>query len=833
MLSDAFATFTLESGFTLLLLVIFIPILVSLGIFPIHKKWGRRGVYIASLAGGFLPFVCLLFYVLQYWGTNSTFLFSGFLNLQLFLAPDAFGLFLAMITSLIWFAAIYYGVDYMEREHGQPRFFFFFLLTQGGILGVFLAGDLFSLFLFFEFMTLASFPLVIHEQTEKAQYAGRQYLFLGVLGGLFILLGLFILYHQVGTLTLSELQGMGSELGESAYIILPALFLGFAIKAGLVPLHIWLPQAHPVAPTPASAVLSGLLIKTGVFGIIRIIYTIAPLDWLAQGLFWLGLLTLVFGSLMAYFESSSKKILAYSSVSQIGYITVGLGAGAIMGSTGYYGALGGAYHILNHALFKASLFMSIGYVYVQTHELNIYRLGGLWKKMPITALLAIVGGLGLVGFPLFNGFPSKTLIHHGITYAEAQTGLGMYGYAEMLFNLGAAGTLAYTIKLIYNVFFRGPREVDHRKTVEETRMIRPLFVVLALVMVVLGLFPTRIFDGFILPMAALFNLDVAYATKQVGSYAFFSGANLLDAVKVMGLGFFLYGVHLYLLKRKVDLPRSLSIEALLYRPVVRVLGNVGRFIHLTFENSLESGSQGLTRFFKGQALPTISNIDGRMDSMASPSDVIMDGLTDYLTDRQDTSLRYLDFLFEYWQKEGESEDPKSFWNWLAAEEFLDREQAEAMKKLLEGEILSPWKQKQIEKLLESIAEKDVKDLLYKYEEEAGDLERGLSGAFSRLLEQFKQVAGDEEEGVENKRPEAREKGFKENLQHSLSRFMRKLHQLAGEGGFAEEETEETEDGKPQSSPWARWNLMNLNFDMIVLGITLVVAVIFFLLFAQI
>ena len=223
---------------------------------------------------------------------------------------------------------------------------------------------------------------------------------------------------------------------------LARLVAGFGIKAGMVPLHLWLPHAHSVAPTPGSALLSGLLIKVGAYGLIRVGEfagwgvgwgTVAT--WLGSSLTVLGTCTMLVGVTAALLQSDAKRLLAYHSVSQMGYIILGMGVGLYLGADGGLGLVGAIYHIVNHALFKATLFLGVGVIYVHTNETNLYNLGGLWRRFPVTAILMFLAVLGITGAPGLNGYASKTLLHHAVSLA-AETGPTWLVWVERLFFVG-------------------------------------------------------------------------------------------------------------------------------------------------------------------------------------------------------------------------------------------------------------------------------------------------------------------------------------------------------------------------------------------------------------
>jgi len=246
-----------------------------------------------------------------------------------------------------------------------------------------------------------------------------------------------------------------------------ALFVaGFGIKAGMVPLHLWLPHAHSVAPTPSSALLSGLIIKVGAYGLIRVgefagwgMGLGSGVTWLGPALAVLGTCTMLVGVAAALLQSDAKRLLAYHSISQMGYIIMGLGIGLYLGLDGSLGLLGAIYHIVNHALFKAALFLGVGVIYIHTKETNLYNLGGLWRRFPVTAVLMFLAVLGITGAPGLNGYASKTLLHHAVSLA-AKTGTPWVVWVERLFLLVGVGTAASFSKLYYLIFLGKPTKTN-------------------------------------------------------------------------------------------------------------------------------------------------------------------------------------------------------------------------------------------------------------------------------------------------------------------------------------------------------------------------------------
>ncbi len=501
-----------------------------------------------------------------------------FMQMGLFFEVDLVSWIFAFLISCVWFLATLFSFTYMDFEHNRRRYYSVLIFTLGATLGVVLAGDFFTLFLFFEMMTLSSFILVIHEQNREAMQAGLLYLYLGIAGGLALLFAIMMLYSATGTVDITPVL---ENLGANRTAIYILFLIGFGIKAGLVPLHIWLPQAHPVAPSPASALLSGIMIKTGAYGILRVstvLFTstaeLSVTDFtylfnLGSALMWVGIITMLSGALMALLQNNMKRILAYSSVSQIGYIATGLGAAVFMGSEGAMGFTGAIYHIINHAFFKAGLFMMVGTIYIYTHELELPRLGGMFKKMPLVGITFLIAAFGIAGIPGFNGYPSKTLIHDALLIAIKFDGLLSVQAAEKIFTLTSALTICYFIKLFRAVFL-GPVPAKLDREYQLTISTKTVLAVFALIITAIGIFPNYILERFLVPPAAALGYH-GYAMDHLYHFHFFEWHPIEAMVIVIVLALIIYIPGAYRNWFNWQPPPWLSIYALFYQPLTHRL----------------------------------------------------------------------------------------------------------------------------------------------------------------------------------------------------------------------------------------------------------------------
>jgi len=560
------------------------------------SDWHRNCLVLAVTALALILSVNLL--RLSWQGDVVSMFSIGFGDLPLYFRVDRLGAVFNLLSAFIWFLATLFSLSYMTHESRHSRYYIFYLLSLGGCLGVFLTADLFSLFFFFELMSIASYLLVIHTQTEEAMKAGKLYLFLGVGGGLCIIAASAMIYWFVGTVELTPMLEQIIVL-PARHLILVLLIIGFGIKAGMVPLHIWLPKAHPVAPAPASALLSGIMIKTGAYGIIRVvtvIYTPAsaeagPLWFFAEQigfvLIWFGILTMFSAAFMALFQGNAKRILAYSSVSQMGYILMGIGVCAYLGMEGPMAFGGFTFHIINHAFFKAGMFMMVGMVYFRTGELELNRLGGLWRDFPVTAVVFLIAAMGIAGIPGLNGYPSKVMLHHAIVEAFEHHHVYSLYIAERIFTLTSAMTTCYIARLFSSIFL-GKKPDGLKAKGRESWNEKAVFITIGAVILFIGTSPFLLLKSLIGPVVQSFPFD-SYSFNYLMKLNFWDRHDLEGMVVIVALAavLFVVGNRTKLFTRK--LPYWLSIEYLVYSPLVSTLlfiyTRAGRALELSVDTT--------------------------------------------------------------------------------------------------------------------------------------------------------------------------------------------------------------------------------------------------------
>lgn len=341
-------------------------------------------------------------------------------NLLISFTIDPLGAFFASLASVLWFFTTVYSTGYLAKKKRQRTFFTFFLISLAVTLGISFSANLFTFYLFYEFLTLATYPLVTFDKSEEAERAGVIYLFYSFAGAGLVLLGMFLTYSMAGTIAFDP-EGILAVDMASNFKLIATFFIfiaGFGVKAAIIPLHSWLPLAM-AAPTPVSALLHAVaVVKSGVFGILRILYSIFGIDQL-QAL-QLGIpvaiiasFTIILASIIALKQDVLKRRLAYSTISQLGYIT--LGAGLV----NFVGLSGGTIHILNHAILKITLFFCAGIIINMTGKKKISELAGVGKQLPFTMIAFTLASIGMVGILPLNGFISKWYLVEGSLHAGA------------------------------------------------------------------------------------------------------------------------------------------------------------------------------------------------------------------------------------------------------------------------------------------------------------------------------------------------------------------------------------------------------------------------------
>lgn len=331
--------------------------------------------------------------------------------LGLTLQADILSLYMTLLFTFFGFILVVYSIGYMRGERFTPRFFGFLLLVYAGSLGVALAGDMFTFFLFFEFMSIMYFVLVVHDPTSEAVAAGMKFLFMTILAGVALFLSVVIIYREAGTLVL-DTPGLVNEFTTFSFMAFMGFIIAFGTKAAMFPLHLWMPDAYTHAPLPAATLSSTIMLKTGVYGLVRVFYNIYGLEFWG-GVTWDNVLivvagfTIVFGSTIALSQDDIIRRLAYSGIAQVGYIILGI---AILTPNAL---VGGMYHITAHAFMKGCMFLCAGAVIKATGNRSIERMKGVGYILPVTMLAFTTAAITAIGMPPFNIFITKWFLSMG------------------------------------------------------------------------------------------------------------------------------------------------------------------------------------------------------------------------------------------------------------------------------------------------------------------------------------------------------------------------------------------------------------------------------------
>ena len=374
-------------------------------------------------------------------------------TLSIFLKVDTVGCVFAVLMCAMWLLAAVFALEYLEHDAHEASFQAFYMTVLSALVGQCFAGSMVTLYVFYELMTLLSVPLVVHERTPQAVAAGVKYLVYSIFGAMLGLLGIFFFNHYLGTVTFAPggVAPLSGVVTPGLLVVTFLVILGFGTKAGMFPMHGWLPTAHPVAPAPASAVLSGVITKAGVLAIVRVVYFLVGAKalagtWVQTAFMILTLITVFMGSMLAYREPLLKKRLAYSTVSQVSYVLFGL---SCMVPEAFEGAL---LHVLAHSTIKDALFLCAGAIIHQTGKTMVSDLRGIGKQMPVTIWCWTIASLGLIGIPPTGGFVSKWQLATG-SLASGMGALSVLGPVVLI--VSALLTAAYLLPVTIYGFFPG------------------------------------------------------------------------------------------------------------------------------------------------------------------------------------------------------------------------------------------------------------------------------------------------------------------------------------------------------------------------------------------
>jgi multicomponent Na+:H+ antiporter subunit D len=393
---------------------------------------------------------------------------------------DMMGIFMAFSATILGFFATVYSYKYMEHDTRLTEYYTLLSALVVGMVGVAFAGDFFTLFIFWEMMGIASYALVSFRNNLWGPIeAGFKYMVMGSVGSTVLFFGIALVYGITGTLNFAQVSSVihGQPTNIWYFLIFALFVIGFGVKTAIVPVHTWLPDAHPEAPSPISAMLSGILIETGLYALTRVLFLLFEPSFFKLTIAVFAALTMTLGNMMALRQDDVKRMLAYSSIAQMGYMLVGVSTGLA------YGLMGTLLHVLNHSLMKGLAFLSVGSVVHETGTRDINELQGVGKMMPFTTLTVIVSFLGLGGVPGTNGFISKFILFNAALGADMLI-LAILGV------LNSALSMAYYLRVIM-VLLSG--EAEEGMTAKEAPILMVgVTLVMAVLIIVLGLYPSPV-----------------------------------------------------------------------------------------------------------------------------------------------------------------------------------------------------------------------------------------------------------------------------------------------------------------------------------------------------
>ncbi|MDR0512334.1 MAG: complex I subunit 5 family protein [Treponema sp.] len=564
------------TGEVLLFIIIFFPLAIGFAVYFIGKV-SERAQDVAVFATVIAVSISSLLLLLYNRGLELYLADLG--AFSLFFRADGFRALYACVASFLWLVTTIFSPEYFSHSKNKNRYWLFNLLTLGSVMGVLFSPDFFTAFFFFEIMAFSAYALVAHDESPTALRAAETYLAVAIISGFIQLMGMLILQMRIGTLEFTQLYEVLSQMPDKSSLYLPGalLLLGFGAKAGMFPLHIWLPKAHPVAPAPASALLSGILTKTGVFGVVFVSYYIFLYDHIWGVMLLIpAAITMFSGALLALFSNDLKRTLACSSVSQIGFILSGVAMLSLLGEENTLALNGTLLHMLNHSLFKLILFLAAGIVYINRHELSLNKIRGFGRGKPLFFFTFLMAALGITGVPLWSGFISKTLLHKslsdGIYYFQGlplELPLRLSYYSLVI---TGALTFAYMTKLFVTLFVE--KGDDNIACKDKKRYVSlPSGIALAATAALVPLLGT--FTGI---MDAFADVGEDFFHSAVPDYIlpYFTWYNIRSSFTsiAIGAGIYFIIVRGLLMRNRMHLdlwPGWLDLENLLYRPLLKLV----------------------------------------------------------------------------------------------------------------------------------------------------------------------------------------------------------------------------------------------------------------------
>lgn len=485
---------------------------------------------------------------------------------EIVIRADALSGWFILLTNFTVLTGILYGRQYMKAYQNRPAelslHYISYIVNHFAMISIFCVQNMLAFLCVWEMMTLSAFLLIIFEREKmETLKAGINYLVQAHVSITFLTLAFIWVSSNTDSYSFNSITDYTSHVHPAlSFLLFIFLFIGFAIKAGFVPFHTWLPYAHPAAPSHVSGMMSGVIIKLGIFGILKTLLLI-KVNYIVAGytILIISVISGVYGVMLAIIQHNLKKLLAYHSIENIGIIGIGIGLGCLgLGMNNSFlcfaGLAGALLHTLNHSLFKSLLFYAAGTVYQATHTMDIEKLGGLIKKMPRTATLFLIASLAICGLPPFNGFISEFLIYSGLFNGIAVNPLSSsITLVSSLFGLVLIGGLAMLcFTKAFGVIFLGSERHPYSSVIREAEPVRlfPKYII-ALGILVIGLLP-QLFISMLIPVIALFTVSNTMTTEP-GSLI-----TVLQGIGLSALTFIILCMIIYRIKQKMTADKKIA-----------------------------------------------------------------------------------------------------------------------------------------------------------------------------------------------------------------------------------------------------------------------------------
>ena len=510
-------------------------------------RWVR---YTFAILFSLLTLIELFFY---YNTSIDSFVWGKLFSSVLVLRINPISWLFAFIVTGISLLVIIFSINDVENHKGLDFYYLELLFVEGAMLGITLAGDLLTFFMFWEMMSWTSYLLIIQGGRESIK-AGYKYIIMSIIGAYSMFIAMAMIYGKAHSLVFSNIAALLAKSSRPFTIwVMLLLGTGLFVKAAIMPLHTWLPDAHSEAPSPVSPLLSGVLIKMGAYGLFILFYgflsvqligklvpSFLPVPLLLYIVQWLAAISIVLATFLAIMQEDAKRLLAYSSISQIGYVVLGLAMGTSLG------VAGGLFHALNHAIFKSLLFFTIGAVIYRTGTRNMSELGGLIKKMPITFTGALIGIIALAGVPPLNGFVSKWMIYEALLQKKEV-------FLLIMAFVGSTGAFLYLYRFIHSVFL-GQLPEKYKDVKEVPFLMQIPIWTLSILAIVYGVFP-----GLAMNIIARGEKLFGIAPIRYNLYGFPQGS-AMGALKVVNISSVLIIAFIVVLALFIMLPKSKKVS---------------------------------------------------------------------------------------------------------------------------------------------------------------------------------------------------------------------------------------------------------------------------------